>query len=105
MKLRIRGNSIRLRLGESEVRRVARDGEVAESTIFGKGANERFDYVLYASADESAVSAIFTNGRIVIRVPWDVIERWATTAQVSIHAIQSGGPDELRILIEKDFRC
>src|SRR5947209_4323066 len=106
MKLRIKGNSIRLRLGRSEVMRLASDGRVEESTVFGPSAGQRFGYALYMSAYESGVSADFRDGRMVVRASVDVIHQWVTTDQVSIHAIQrSGGDGELRILIEKDFEC
>jgi hypothetical protein len=106
MKLRIKGNSIRLRLGQSEVRRLAIEGEVEESTAFGPSGKERLVYALCASPHESGVSASLAAGRIAIRVPADVIHQWVASNQVSIHGLQgTGGAGELRILIEKDFEC
>ena len=106
MKLRIKGNSIRLRLGQSEVRRLAIEGVVEEFTIFGPSKQERFAYALCTSPGVSAVSASFADRRLVIRVPSDMIHQWATTDQVGIHAFQHAGNDAaLLILIEKDFEC
>jgi hypothetical protein len=106
MKLRIKGNSIRLRLGQSEVLRLGLDGRVEESTAFGPSQDQRFDYALCVSAKEPGISANFADRRMVIRVPAKVIHQWVTTDQVSIDAIQRTGDDcELRILIEKDFEC
>jgi hypothetical protein len=106
MKLRIKGNSIRLRLGQSEVRRLSIDGTVEESTAFGPSDEQRFVYALCASSEESGVSASFADRRMLIRVPESVIHRWMTTDQISIDALQrTGSGDELRILIEKDFEC
>src|SRR5258708_30421446 len=106
MKLRIKGNSIRLRLGQSEVQRLATDGMVEESTVFGPAEEERLGYAVYASAESCDISASFADRRIVIRVPLNAIHRWVTTDQVGIHAIQrTGGDKELQILIEKDFQC
>jgi hypothetical protein len=106
MKLRIKGNSIRLRLGRSEVMRLAIDGRVEESTAFGPSPKQRFGYALCVSAEDYDVSASFRDGHMVVRVPANVTHQWATTDQVSIHAIQrSGGDGELRILIEKDSEC
>jgi hypothetical protein len=106
MKLRIKGNSIRLRLGRSEVQRVA-DGEVIEeSTIFGPSKQECFAYALSASPDAREVSASFANRRMVVRVPTSMIHQWATTDQVGIQSLQhTGNDDGLSILIEKDFEC
>jgi len=105
MKLRIKGNSIRLRLGQSEVQRLAIDGIVEESTIFGPLAGQRFAYALCASSKEHGVSASFAGRRLVVCVPIGEIQEWATTNQVSIHALQQNGDSGLRILIEKDFEC
>src|SRR5277367_1219688 len=106
MKLRIKGNSIRLRLGQSEVRRLAADGIVEESTAFGPSKEQRFSYAIRKSSESPDVSATFANRRVVIYVPGIVIYKWVTTDQVSIQAIQlNGDGGELRILIEKDFEC
>jgi hypothetical protein len=106
MKLRIKGNSIRLRLGQSEVRRLATDGTVEEITSFGPSKEQRLSYAICVSPEAHDVTATFAERRIVLRVPRSVIDPWATTDQVSILALQRiGDGGELRILIEKDFEC
>ena len=106
MKLRIKGNSIRLRLGQSEVERLAITGIIEESTMFGPSSAHRFGYALCVCLGEEHVSASFANRLLMVRVPINVIHQWITTDQVSIHAVQGTGEDgELRILIEKDFEC
>jgi len=106
MKLRIKGNSVRLRLGQSEVQRLASAGMVEESTRFGLSKEHRFAYALCVTLGEHCVTASFTDRRMLVRVPIRVIHQWITSDQVSIHAIQGIGHDgELRILIEKDFEC
>jgi hypothetical protein len=106
MKLRIKGNSIRLRLGQSEVLRLAIDGAVEEFTEFGPFRTQRLGYAICASPEQRGVIASFTDCRVVIRVPGSILQKWATTDQVSIEALQrTGGHADLRILIEKDFQC
>jgi hypothetical protein len=106
MKLRMKGNSIRLRLGQSEVQQLADDGAVEESTAFGPSREQHFLYALRACSEKHGVSANFADGRMVVHVPKNVIHEWAATDLVSIHALQrAGGNDELQILIEKDFKC
>ena len=106
MKLRIKGNSIRLRLGQSEVRRLATDGTIEETTVFGPFNEDRFGYAVVAAPELADVSASYPDRRIVIRVPTAVIHRWAETDQVSIRTVQrTGGESDLLILIEKDFEC
>ena len=105
MKLRIRGNSIRLRLGQSEVYRLALSGVVEELTIFGSGLGQRLGYEIRAAKDETVVRASFDGGRIVVHVPAEMINRWAGSDQVGIYAMQPTDRGELAIVIEKDFVC
>ena len=107
MKLRIKGNSIRLRLGQSEVKRLATTGAVEESTLFGPSPAHRFVYALRAASGEhDGAIASFAGRSLVISLPQSEIHQWASTEQVAIVAIQQTGDDtQLRILIEKDFEC
>lgn len=100
MKLRIRGNSIRLRLLKSEVARLAESGEVSESTDFGGGA--KLTYRLIVDSQAGDVAASFASGVISVNLPAAVAEEWAANdEQVGIEAEIDG----LSILIEKDFAC
>jgi hypothetical protein len=106
MKLRIKGDSIRLRLGRSEVRRMLNHGIVEESTTFDLSRRQRLEYALCDAPDAHAVTAAFDDGRITVRVPGDLLRDWAATDQAGIEAYQvdaDGGV--LRILIEKDLEC
>jgi hypothetical protein len=106
MKLRIKGNSIRLRLGRSEVRRLAIGEIVEESAVFGPSKDECFAYAISASQEVSVVTANFADRRLLIRVPSSVVHQWSTTDQVGISVLQrTGNDDGLQILIEKDFEC
>lgn len=104
MKLRIRANSLRLRLLQAEVRQLAEQGLVEEHTRFGP-STPPLVYALRA-ADVPALTACFAEGRIVICIPTAALQNWATGDDVGIEAAQPIGPGEtLRILIEKDFVC
>ena len=104
MKLRIRGDSIRLRLGLSEVSQMLSSGIVPESTTFDPARGQRLEYAVVSARDCNAVSAAFENGRVLVSVPHDLVAAWGTTEQVGISGTQvnsDGGM--LRVLIEKDF--
>jgi len=105
MKLRIKGNSIRLRLGRSEVDRLAMNGAVQELTIFGSGRGPRLGYEIRAARIETVVRASFDGQRIVVLVPAEMINRWASSDQVGIYAMQPTDHGELAVVIEKDFAC
>ena len=100
MKLRIRGNSIRLRLLRREVEELARRGSYSEVTEFGGGSS--LTYSIDSSSEAKAVSASFKNEIVSVVVPKEMASEWANTdTQVGINAESDG----LKILIEKDFAC
>ena len=103
MKLRVRGNSLRLRLGQGEVRRLAQEGLVEERTEFAPGAAA----LVYAirTSDGPGVSATFEGGQITVNIPRATARQWATSEQVGVEGSQPAGSGSLRILIEKDFEC
>lgn len=99
MKLRIRGDSIRLRLSKSEVSLLADGGVVEDSASFGRGA-----LLTYAIASGAALAAELSGARIEVSVP--EARRWAESDEVSLEGTQPGDEGrELRILVEKDFPC
>lgn len=103
MKLRIRGNSVRIRVTQSELDEIGMDGEVRESVDFG---DSRLTYALVRDAFDSEPSATFRENVITLRLPAGTVREWLDTDLVSIRATQrldNGG--ELQLLIEKDFAC
>ncbi len=105
MKLRIKGNSIRLRLSQSDVAELAASGEFEERTEFAE-ANPLFIYSIASDAGAETVSARFDNGRISVVVPQQTAEKWWRSDETSIAAEQDlPSGKTLRILIEKDFAC
>ena len=102
MKLRIKGNSIRLRLLRSEVARFADEGRISDEINFGAGT---LRYTLVIS-DSDSTYATFHNNQISVFVQSETAREWATTDQVGIESEQPIGDSEtLSILIEKDFVC
>jgi hypothetical protein len=106
MKLRVKNNSVRLRLTQSEVARLAETGIVEEAIEFGIEPSHRLIYRLKVASDAERLSAGFENNRITIFVPKQQAEEWIETSQVGIKAEQNIGEGKtLRLLIEKDFAC
>jgi hypothetical protein len=103
MKLRIQGNSLRLRLSRSEVMRF-NDKLIIEDTInFG---SSKLTYILSVSQDVSAVCAKYNGDVIEVKVPPAIALDWAGTDCVSVSTEQTlDGGNTLKLLIEKDFKC
>jgi len=106
MKLRIRGNSIRLRLGESEVAQLVKDGRVSESIQFSAFPGSRLTYTVVTSPDAKEITARLRDSEIEVTVPEGLGQGWANSEQVGLNHVQPIDNEvNLSILIEKDFRC
>ena len=104
MKLRIRDNSIRLRLTRGEVDLLRAEGLVEARTEFPGG--REFHYVLESSPASVTPGALFSYRVMTVRVPETMALAWASTEQVSIKGEQLlDDGEKLTILIEKDFVC
>ena len=102
MKLRIRGNTLRLRLKRSEVEQISSGQSIVEQTCFPDSV---LTYRLDVS-DEDKFSVSFNDGNLTIGLPKSDVAQWAQTDQVSLVAEQIlRTSDALSILIEKDFSC
>ena len=106
MKLRIKGNSLRVRVSRSEVARVLA-GDCLEETIhFAPEASATFTYALRKEPSVSRPTVQYTENRVAILIPADRANAWGTTDQVGIEEdISLGNLGSLALLIEKDFAC
>jgi hypothetical protein len=102
MKLRICGDSVRLRLKRGEVDQLAAGTSIVQQTHFpGAVLTYRLDI-----SENSDISATFDNGSLVISLPKSKVLDWASADEVSLHAEQElSGTGALSLLIEKDFKC
>ena len=104
MKLRIRDNSIRLRLERSEVDTLRDKGLVAAKTGFPGGRD--LGYVVESSPASVTPGAVLSDSTVTVRLPETIVLAWANSEQVSIVGEQRlGEGDTLSILVEKDFAC
>lgn len=104
MKLRIRDNSVRIRLTRTEVDSLRQQGVVAAATGFPGG--REFQYRVESSPAIVNPAAFFSDNTISIRLPEATVLAWATTEQVSMpgeQVLDDGA--KLAILVEKDFAC
>jgi len=102
MKLRISGDSIRLRLKISEVDRIAAGESIVEKTHL---PDSTLTYSLKMSETEG-FSATFRDGKLVVTLPKADAEKWASTDEVSLLSKQPlVDAGKLSLLIEKDFTC
>ena len=104
MKIRIKGNSLRLRLEKSEVQRLAADGMVQETIEFAPG--QRLVYCLECRDSLEQMQAVYEPGAIRVLLPRLQALDWAHSETISLVGEQpAAGNGPLRLLVEKDFAC
>lgn len=103
MKLRVRGNSIRLRLSQTDLATLLEAGAVEDGVAFPSGQLLRYRL---ESGAELAATAQFNDRTILVRFPAQAIRRWARPDEVTLRAEQPlGDRESLTLLVEKDFKC
>ena len=104
MKLRIKGNAIRLRLTKPEVEIFHKKGYLEEVTDFG---TRQFTYAVNRIGDAIEITADFADNVLVVHIPTEIADDWCTDdSKVGIeHTADLDGFRSLFIAVEKDFKC
>lgn len=97
MKIRIKDNSVRFRLTQSEVNELGENGSVSSFTQF---VDRPFIYMAEKTKDME-LSAEFIENRIVMKIPEIMVEELVSTDRVGF----DGESGIVKLLIEKDFVC
>lgn len=106
MKLRIKGDSLRLRISPSEVSRLLQSGRIDETIHFGHGDDAALTYaLLLGSQQDSAFAVRHTAREIAVEVPASLVRAWAGSEQVGMYGAIDHGTGQLEIAVEKDFAC
>jgi len=102
MKLRINGNSVRLRLSKSEVEEFGAKGYLEIHTGFGDAS---LTYAL-STTKHCDMTAAFADGKVTMYLPEEKAKEWVETQKVGFDAnMDLGDGNELYLLLEKDFKC
>lgn len=96
MKVRLFGDSIRVRLTQSEVTSLADGGEIEVVLPVPPQA-----LACSIRSMDDVLSVRHANGRMSIHVPSAECRRWAESTDEGLYGQQGG----LRIAVEKDYRC
>jgi hypothetical protein len=103
MKLRIRGNSLRIRVSQTELEQISRDGVASDAIRFG--ADSALEYGIEVRG-VAPLQARFTGTEVRVIVPESALAKWLAPDQIAISGEQSLASGEtLKILVEKDFTC
>ncbi len=104
MKLRIKGNSLRIRLTKTEIANFGERGLIEDRTEFINGTD--LVYTLLRKPGIDQLEAGFSENRITVWVPEKIAGEWTTTDIVGFeNKMDMGNGKHLFLLIEKDFVC
>ena len=103
MKLRIKGDSLRLRLTRGEVQQLADSGSVEERVHMTPSGV--LAYRVRRTPDAATLGATFVANVIEVQVPEKTALDWCASDLVTLEQVQPHGAVRLRIVVEKDFAC
>jgi hypothetical protein len=104
MKLRLRGNSLRLRLTRGEVASLHEQGWWQESTSLGPEGAPSLAYRIESRAEDGPTVTLVSGAEACVKVilPAGDVAAWATSNAVGLYFETSWGT---KVAVEKDFRC
>jgi hypothetical protein len=104
MKLRLKGNSIRVRLDRRDIERLIDKGRVDDAVRFGPEL--AFSYAVEAGlAPRGRPTAHYTVGCLTILIDPDDAYDWLSGNRVAFDHQQPVDGGVVRVLLEKDFAC
>jgi hypothetical protein len=105
MKLRIKGNSLRLRISPSEMKQLLQSGRVEETIYFGVEDGARLTYALEHSALAEAITVRYRPQEVTVLISSREARDWAEGPGVGLYGTTVSGHGPLELSIEKDFAC
>jgi hypothetical protein len=106
MKLRLKGNSLRLRVTRSELARLQAGQPIEEAVLFPANKDVRLSYVLQVGSHSQPVHVAFASQQIVVSVSPDQLASWSDEHQVGVYAsLAVNESTNLEVSLEKDFAC
>ena len=107
MKLRIRGNSVRVRMDRKDLAELLDRGHVGDEICFGIGRDQAVSYtVQLGSAARCQPHVEYIAGHLLVTVNPVDAEGWRRSDEVGFDHKQVGEDGVVvRVLLEKDFAC
>jgi hypothetical protein len=106
MKLRIKGNSLRLRVSRSELARFQAGGRIEETIHFTSAPEATLTYALESALKPSPVTVRYGSREVTVVLSKDRARMWGASGEVGVYTTLDMGPaGSLEVVVEKDFAC
>ena len=106
MKLRIKGNSLRLRVSRSELTRILAGEEVAETIRFAAAPEAKLTYALARGTQASGAIVRYRPQEVTVLLSEEQAQSWSQESEVGVYTQVDLAPEGmLELIVEKDFAC
>jgi len=107
MKLRIKGNSLRIRVGPTELVGFLRTGKLKDTVHFGSAPDAKLTYALEIStANTTETHVRFRNQEVTVFLVANQALQWSKDDEIGIYTeVPLGTGAVLDITVEEDFAC
>jgi hypothetical protein len=106
MKLRIRGNSIRVRMDRKDLAELLKRGRVVDAVRFGPSVDRTLTYtVVVGTAPPDRPRADYAAGLLLITIDRGAAEAWSEGDRVGFDHEQVTEGGAVHVILEKDFAC
>ena len=105
MKIRIKDNSVRIRLNKLEVENFGKEGYIESTIAF---VSNTLTYAIETHSDKYGheLSVDFMNGIITMYIPEKMAKDWVETDVIGFETkLALDNEETLFLLLEKDFKC
>jgi len=105
MKLRIRGNSLRLRISRSEMAKLLHAGVIEDTIYFGEAPDAKLTYALQLTGSAQVIRVEYQPQRVTVLLSGKAASQWASGQEVGLYGSSSTSAGQLELMVEKDFAC
>jgi hypothetical protein len=106
MKLRIKGNSLRLRVSRSELAHFQAGGRIEETIRFAEAPEAKLTYALESAVQSSPVRVRYGFHDVTVFLSKDQVRIWESETEVGVYSnLDIGSAGSLDVIVEKDFAC
>ena len=106
MKLRIKGNSLRLRVSRSELARFQAGGRIEETIHFTAAPEANLTYALESASEPLPVTVRYGSREVTVILSEDRARIWEAQSEIGVYTtLDMGSAGSLEVAVEKDFAC
>jgi hypothetical protein len=106
MKLRIKGDSLRLRVSRSELGHFLAGGRVQETIHLGAAKEARLTYALEIALQTAPVQVRYEAQTVTLSLSERQARNWSNPTEIGVYTAIDIDPEiSLEVIIEKDFAC